>query len=715
MVKLMQGYPNSLPESTRGEGNLAYYQAYKYPILALREGLLRYPDAPQADQWRWDLAYDLALTGDVEAGKVYANLLAKYLNRGDVDLDYLYAWLPIVEPEMTLYLAEIEPPTGYLSAHIVELRCRGGSAFIWLLEATGGYQAIPLLTHFDFENSLEANWMVADLDRNPGNGDELAVYFSNLPGQTLLDSPRVYKLNKIPVVEMPFLPGEAIFNVGMDFTNYWSVSTDHSGKNDLLFKSTIYTACPALVRRYYRWNGLYFSNHQNQYEFMDTPLSPGECESLVNHAANTWGPSAAISLMEALLPDWPPPQDPKGDPYPVDEKDEWRYRLGVYNAMVGDWETGIRYLSEILTDPTVYNSRWIALSQELLAIYQKPGDIYKACVSTEFCDPAYALEYLVGTLHSEADVLQFLWKSGVKTNSSGWFDFDGDEETERWFTVRHRPRETLEFWILARYLGGIKALRVSPTNAIQPTLDYIEETYIADEGLALQPVVMLDGKVAFSMRRLPDDQEPYLVDVPLRKEYPSRFFVPLESYQAALLPEYGLESASPEIIQQKLLDLEEYPGLLCKTNWTCDLYYYLLGLASELAGDELASVEAYHRLWVDYTRSPYTIMARLKLVGLAAIVSPTSTSSSTPTYTGTPVTPSPTTTSASPTTTRTNTSTPTTSSPTFTNTGTPPTSTSTPEPTDTEVPQVPTFTLVSTTPVPYIPPTVPTVNPYVPP
>jgi hypothetical protein len=407
--------------------------------------------------------------------------------------------------------------------------------------------------------------------------------------------------------------------------------------------------------------------------------------------------------METLLPDWPPPLNAEDDPYPVDAKDEWRFRLGVYNALVGDWETGIRYFSEVSTAPTVYDSHWITPSQEFLAAYQKPLDIYTACVNAKFCNPALAMEYLVGALQTEADALQFLWKSGVKTNSSGWFDFDGDGEAERWFTVRHHARERLEFWILARYANGIEALRVSQTNAIQPTLDYLEEAYIADEGLALQPVVMLDGKVAFSMRRLPDNQKPYLVDVPLRKEYPSRFFVPLESYQAALLPEFGLQGASPEVIQQKLLDLEDYPGLLCKPNWTCDRYYYLLGLASELAGDELTAVEAYHQLWLDYTKSPFTTMARLKLASLAVLL-PTSTGAPTPTYTGTSLTSTLTPTGATPTLTRTGTATftPQTFTPTITNTGTPPTATSTPTPTLTEtyVPG-PVYTLTNTlSPVP---------------
>ena len=708
LAQLMQGYPETLPESSRGKDNQAYFKAYEYAIVAQREALLRYPEEPQVEKWRWDLAYNLALTGDLEAGQWYAELLADYLNRGEVDIEYLYAWFPIIEPRMALYMTEVNPPAGYLVDYIVELRSSGGSAFIRLLEATRGYEAQPILTRFDFINSPQANWIVANLDRKPQEEDDLAIYFSNLPDQFQLYPPYVLDLSKTTPVEMSFLPEKAIFNVGMDFTNYWFVLPDQSGKNTLVFESTIYPPCPVIVRRVYRWNGMYFDFFTDRYLFGNLPSSISSCEAMVEHAVSYWGPAAAIPLMESLLPDWPPAVDFEGNPFPADAKDEWRYRLGVYKALNGDLETAIRYFSEVSTHPTVVNSRWIAPSQDILGTYQKPTDIYQACVRSEFCLPTYAIQYMVDHLPTEADALQYLWHVGVKTNSSGFFDFDGDGEAERWFTVRHRPREKLEFWILAKYHGGVEALKVATTITLKPTLDYLEEAYIDDEGLALQPAVLLDGEVAFSMRRLPDSQKPYLVSVPLREEYPSRFLVPLKSYQKALF-----NGVSPEIIQQKLLDLQEFPGLLCKATWSCDAYYYFLGLASELAGDQRAAVEAYHRLWSDYSRSPYTIMGRLKLTSLAAIVSPSPTPTSTlvlsptPTMTATPsqtasITPS----TSTPTTTMTKTPTPT-ASPTIT--GTRPTSTSTSTPTLTSTPTPTEFVPI---PTPYIPPLIPTFTPY---
>jgi hypothetical protein len=179
------------------------------------------------------------------------------------------------------------------------------------------------------------------------------------------------------------------------------------------------------------------------------------------------------------------------------------------------------------------------------------------------------------------------------------------------------------------------------------------------------------------MLRLPDTQEPYLLDVPLRKEYPSRFFVPLGDLERRLL-----SGESPEQIQEELLDLQEFPGLLCEPTWTCDSYYYLLGLASELAGDTDEALDNYLALWLNYSKSPFTTMARLKLEGTQPI--PTATLSPTPTL---PVTPSPTL--------------PASLTPTVT--GTPPTATPTvtgtlPTPTVTGTPPTATPTLTGTSP-----------------
>jgi hypothetical protein len=454
------------------------------------------------------------------------------------------------------------------------------------------------------------------------------------------------------------------------------------GGNDLLFKSDIYAPCPIAVRRAYRWNGAYFEFVEASYTLDNPPLELGYCDFIAAHASAYWGPDAGAAIMETLLPDWPPPQDAQGQPYPADALDEWRYRLGVNYALLGELQAARQAFQTIVDEPATHNSRWIQPAQDFLEVYQAPEDVYRACIGAQFCEPYYAIQYLVANLPGGQDPLTYLQSAGLNTFATGYFDFDDDQVRERWFTLRHQPLQALEFWILAVHPAGVSALYVANVDSQTPSLAYLDPAYIHPDSLYLQPVVFLDSRVAFSMQRAPETLLPYLVDVTLREVYPNRFEEGLKAAEAALF-----SGASPEQVHGDLLSLAIYPGLLCKGDWSCDEYYYMLGLSSQLAGDETGAVEAYHKLWSDYLHSPYTSMARLKLDGGVTQPTPTATFTFTPTSTAsltvtlsgtlTPsLTPTPTVTGTPPTLTPT-------LSPTVTTTGTTPQPSSTPTPTAT--------------------------------
>jgi len=693
MVQLMQGFPATVGSPTSSASDEAYFQAFEIPIFAIKESLLRFPGASQADSWSWTLAFDLALTGNPEAGEQYASLIAGALNRDQTDINQLYAWFQLKEPRMSLYMVEADIPPGFTNSYLIELRSAGGSALIRLLEKNQVFRAESLYSNFDFVNPRDLNWILADLNGNLQDGDEIALYSSVVSGETFLDPPLALILSQEIPIELPFIPAEKIFQVGMDFTNYWGVQSLQSGGNDLVFQSVVYPACPVKLRRVYHWNQLYFKLVSQEFAFETLPQDLSLCETMIDHAAYFWGPTVAADLMEVLTDKWPPTLDQEGKPYPSDAKDEWLYRLGVYHALSGDDQKAVQLFNQVSTQPSVPTSRWIVPAQNFLAIWQKPEDIYIACQTAQFCIPAYAIKSLVSMIPTlqdpSQDALDILRDWGVTTTSSGFFDFDRDDEAERWFTIRYFPREKLSFWILAKKASGYSALETTNLDSTQPTIDYIDEAYISDDALEYQPAVLLDGTVAFSLQRFPDTQEAYLVDIPLRTEYPSRFFVPLARYKEALL-----NGASPEVIQQNLLDLADEPGLLCKPTWSCDEYYYLLGLASELAGDEVSAVQAYQRLWLDYSKSPYTTMARLKLQIPATPFTPV-TPSTTPSPTLSPVATQATTTftvtgtRGTPTATVTGATTTPTVSATSTVTGTPPTATPTPTLTNTAIPGTP--------------------------
>lgn len=643
LIELVEYYPNTLSEQARGEDGAAYYAAYRYATVALQEALLRFPDAPQAVQWRWSLAYNLARSGDSRAGEHYANLILQALNQGEVERDTLRSWFQIREPRLALYSIEMKPPANFISGHLVEIR-GAGSLYLWLLETPGAFQAYVLDSGLDFVNAPQANTVISDLT---GDGsEEVAILHSNPAGDFVLRPPRVFSLAQVPPQELPFLPSSATFEVGMEFNNYWAATSNPEGRHDLTFEARVFPACPVVLRRSYHWNGETFVFSQAEFLVEPSQATLSLCRLVIDHAVQVWGPEATIPLMEKILPDWPPVQMEDGKPFPADAHDEWRFRLSIYHALTGNFEAAKDYLNAVISSPAVPNSRWIASAQEFLTTYQQPSDIYRACVNTVFCDPAHAIRYLINQMPTgqATEPVEFLWQNGVALRASGYFDFDQDGERERWFSVRHRARETLEFWILAAYTEGTHALLVDRVLSNQPSLTLIE-------GEQDPPVVRLDSTAAFSLQRDPGTQKPYLTFVPLRYEFPNRFLEGLQAAEsrlfAALQPS-GDPIASPVEVRDELLALQQSPGLLCRGTWTCDPYYYLLGLANELAGDERSAVNAYVLLWWEYSRSPYTTMARLKLEGEAVLPSPlptlTPAGTQTPfaTVTGTPHTATPT-------------------------------------------------------------------------
>lgn len=585
------------------------------------------------------MAHDLTRHGSSAAGEAYARVIAAGLNRNETDIVGLYEWFTARSPGLSLYMTDVKPPENYVAAYVVALTGEPGSMFVWLLQSPSGFIAHALETRLTTSDPKSAdagvrqapkvNWIVAELNGNADDGDEIAIYSSRPETDYRAGFPAVYNLSSLPARKLPFLPPQSGFSMGADFSSYWSLERPASGPNRLVFRGEAFPTCPTTVEQAYTWNDKYFEASKPTFSIKPNIPTLAHCGAVIDHAAAHWGPEAATKFMEAVSDQWPPPADITGDPFPPDALDEFRFRMGVYKALTGDDQAAISLMNQVSTQPTISTSAWTTPAQRFLGAYQSPDDLYRACVLVEACDPAEAIRRMTRALAPGSDVFEQLKQRGVSPTASGFFDFDGDDQAERWFTTRYRERYKNEFWILAEDELGVQAIQVMTVESIPPSLTVLEEDYIAEESLDLQPAAFLDNAYAFTMERLPDTGVAYLVPVPLRAEYPSKFILPLQAAREALL-----NGGDADEIQTDLENLADFPGLLCRATWTCDEYYYYLGLAAELNGDERAAVEAYHRLWLDYANSPFTTLARLKLSG-----EPVATAAPLPSATAIPVTP----------------------------------------------------------------------------
>lgn len=595
-IELLDGYPEMLSEQQRGANNLGYYEAFYPATLAQAEAILRFHEVSTLS-WRLGRAYNLARAGDVNAATEYALAVVEALIDNATNLDDLPAWLQARNPELVFTLLKISPPAGYLNSFLLEITGRG-SASILLLQSPNEYSAIPLTSQFSFTEPATIELFQGDLTGD--SIDEIILWPKAVNGGTRSWLPHVFDLSHIPQMELFFRP-DLEFTLDLDVSGRWEVTTFPDRRWGLLFNAEAFPACPTTITYSYVWSGQWFEQTGADYSVAPVAGMEGFCELVADHAYNVWGVKAAIQIMETLLPNWPPSLLADGKPPALDAKDEWRYRLGIYHALVGNFEQATYYFSQVYKSPVENLSRWISPAKQFLETYKTPLDIYRACVQSQECDTRLALKSLVEMLPAnniEAPA-ELLGGYGIFVRATGQFDFDGDGEMERWFTVAPRPGSKLEFWILASTSNSLRAIFVNTINASFPKIAEFKPTQ--------NPLVIgLEEYETFRLRRLPDSGEPYLEPLPLA--YFSQVFMK-QGVQNAI--NALVSGESPGKVRDDLLAIRSQANFTCGRN--CALFNTVLGLAYELSGDDKKAVASYWEIWRRYPDSPYAILARLKL------------------------------------------------------------------------------------------------------
>lgn len=596
---LTQLNPDSLFPRPADRQKAEYLEAFDLATIAYREALLRFPESPLADQWRWGYAYLLTHVNAPQSGELYTNLITEALNAKQVILEDLSGWFFSREHRLSLQVIPMPPLPGYLSNQIVTILGKGG-VYFWLLESPNGFQSYLLHSYFDYTNDTEAFSILADLTND--SGLEIAIYHTPVLEESDISPPHVFDLSETPPVELP-VAQSLPFRFGLDHPVTWEVQTDSTGSKQLIFNSTILPSCPVVVSRKYTWDGRIFKPGEIEFNINPVIELLGYCELIADHASLVWGPETAIQLIEPLLPSWPPAQDLRGKPYPSDARDEWSYRLGVLYALAGNPAKAIGYLEKVIDAPTSPSSQWIGPAGQFMDTYRQPEDLYKACQASPVCNLRDALRQVVSTVpQADYNLLPaYLQQFVIPVRSSGIFDFEMDEDPERWVLVQHTPLQQLELWILARTSDAVHPLFVDQLDTGNPVLRYFDPE--SDE-----VIVQWKQKEGFILKRVDGSLKPYIVHVNVE-------FRPTTYSRDALLraTEALLRQGNAQQALEILTDLLDSGKFNCTNYHICDRFYYTIGLAYEMTGQESQAIEWYLRLWREYRSSPLTIAVRLKL------------------------------------------------------------------------------------------------------
>jgi hypothetical protein len=151
LIDLLEVYPETLSSFARGSDNQGYYNSFTYALFAQQEALQRFPTAPQAQDWSWQLAFNLARTGDPTAGEVYAALITHELNSGNVSLNEPIFWGLNGEPQIVVEVIPLDSENGEKHNSLVKVSAGDNrSSFFWLIEEPSGYISFPLTSDFNF-------------------------------------------------------------------------------------------------------------------------------------------------------------------------------------------------------------------------------------------------------------------------------------------------------------------------------------------------------------------------------------------------------------------------------------------------------------------------------------------------------------------------------------------------------------------------------------
>ncbi len=618
-VALLDNYPNTLLARDRGEDDSGYYAAFYPATIAQQEALLRFPNSTHADRWRWGLAYNLARLGDERGAQQYALLIEAALNGSDTSMDELVDWFSDMEPRFKLKLQALTLGEGAQAAWAARLD-GAGSALLSIRQDENTFAVSAAASRFDFIERPEYSSLAADIT---GDALDEIILYRLEPSQEL---PLALNLVGETSEPLPFHPSSASFIAGTDYTGEWRVENTTGSAPDLVFSADLFPACPLKLERRFVWDGEWLQPLGVTYQLTPITQTLSYCRYVIDHAASLWGAETAADLAAVLLPDWPPASDENGKPFPADERDRWRFRLGVYRAAAGQTEEARRVLQDLIQTPYAANSSWVGKAQVFLETYNSSaGGFYRACLQADFCQPAWALQQLAASLDASSNtrLLQGLWDAGVRQRAAGYFDFDGDGQDELWLTIQHRPGEILEFWIFFSSEGRVWALSLGEVESSRPTVEIYQE--------GEPPSVLLENSRAFSVLSPGGRGEPYLQPVELPRFYPNRFNLALEELIDDLFA-----GDPPAQVLRGLQALQDTPGLLCIGDWSCDRYFYMVGLAAEMSGDKAVAVEHYLWIWRNHSRSPYTTLARLKLSGAVLLPTGTATLPASETPTGTP-------------------------------------------------------------------------------
>ncbi len=622
LALLMEDYYESMSiHLYSGTTKFIYYSTFKYAALAYAEAALRFLNDPQIDYWLLGKMAHQATGGYQFESAKYQDLIVDNLNSDKISLDLLPEWFHQYPYGYDLEITPLVPLPGYISSQVITIyddnyNGYGNTSFL-LVENIGGFQSYSLYSNLGDPSSFSYSWYLADVTGDDISDIIISANFRN--GSTWSEESAIFDLSIIP-------PNQLRFGPEWSWAEIWSRHTEaveiDGEKSEIHIHGGDIINCPAWYVSIFRWNGQWFEqkaieiDNEEETYFSLCSLTFGEQDwqrlsEIERVEFLSW---FEVEFGDSLLKE---ANLQTKEVFSNDEQDEFRYMVAMNYTTLGKVVEAQKYLERIINTPSIPESQWIKPAETFLANYESAEDVYRACAAAGVkCSLQLALEQVASTIAlDEFDgAIEQLIALGVPVVANGRFDFDNDRNPEHWFIVRHQPGGDYELWILAASDVRVKAMFVDTVGSLNPTLLLHTASYPPAND-AFQFTIGNDSIYNF-IRRL-RDQEPYVTK--LHAFEPYSYEPPPEKAALDRAIDDLLSGKDPREIVTQLQTLADTPNFEPDNR-----YYYYLGLAYELLGEEDNAVNAYLLAWQDccdtwqlgeeiVTANPYAIMARAKL------------------------------------------------------------------------------------------------------
>lgn len=622
LISDLQFYPETLPYQERGYLQIIYYYSFHYAILAQEEAIFRYPNAEQVSKWQQGHAYNLALSNNEQVGEAYARLLVDWLNSGRISLDGLKDAFEREEPRLILEATPLNPIKDHdhdllvlIGANVWSGDMDTGVA-LWLFDQDGVFSAYPLQgeSDFDFPHGLGISVYSSDLTGD-GVPEAIVSQGSQRGAMMFHNSLSIFDLTQVPPKRIEMIP-----EVDSLYIENWSVGGELDTGDDLRIASTTISEhyCSGGATGFgwnYRWNGnalvlssmdlLGMSGLEGEYWFCYGDYVRGLFREVVigNEAARQLIPELVdLDIFQTHLDELIEYLNPENF-------DEVRFLQGMLLFLVGDVDAAKGKMKEIIDQPFVPNSLWVEPARQLNLSMSASKDILSACFATGVCNQILNTQEIINLIPPDRlpEAVQTLAASGLVIWEHGQYDFDQDGRDEVWFVYSDSifNKDNKDFCLL--YSDG---------NVIKSEFEFFST------GADILPLkINLDSSSATALAyRITAGSIPLILEIQTHEKTEGSVFElnQLSGWQIGKINGFKndlFSNSEPSEVSQLLEDFykNNLQNQAETTEYGLAYFYYLRGLASEMAGEAENAASLYMHLWKYYPDSPFAIFARSKL------------------------------------------------------------------------------------------------------